>query len=127
MKSIIAAGILLGCSAPAFAGPYANIETNAGYTGDDYNSAVTDFHVGWEGELGEKASFYVQGGPAIVAVDGQESETEISGKAGLGVDVTEQLNIYGELAWLTEDRSFSDNLGTSVKAGAKFNFWFYIT
>ena len=110
MKSIIAAGLLLGMAhgTAAVAGPYANIETNAGYTGDDYNSAVTDLHVGWEGELGEKASYYVQGGPAIVAVDGQESETEISGKVGIGVDVTEQLNIYGELAWLTEDRSFRE-------------------
>ena len=127
MKSVITAGLLLGMAhgTAAVAGPYANVETNAGYTGNDYNSAVTDIHVGWEGQLGESASYYVQGGPAIVAVDGQEAETEISGKVGIGVDVTERLNVYGELAWLTEDRSFSDDLGTAVKVGAKFLFWLH--
>ena len=30
-------------------------------------------------------------------VDGEEAATEISGKAGVGVDVTESLNIYGEV------------------------------
>ena len=43
-------------------------------------------------------------------VDG-EAVTEISGKAGVGVDVTESLNIYGEVSFLTEDQSFTDDLG----------------
>ena len=67
----------------AFAGPYVNIETNAGWTGDDYTGATTDLHVGYEGDLGETASYYVQAGPAVVAVDGLDTETQFSGKAGL--------------------------------------------
>ena len=43
-------------------------------------------------------------------VDGEEAATEISGKAGVGVDVTESLNIYGEVSFLTEDQSFTDDL-----------------
>ena len=68
------------------------------------------------------AGYYVQAGPAIVAVDGQENETEISGKAGLGIDVTEQVNVYGEVAFLTADQDISDNLGLGVKAGVKYSF-----
>ena len=66
----------------ALAGPYVNVETNAGWTGDDYTGATTDAHVGYEGALGDTgASYYVQGGPAIVSVDGEELSTRFSGKA----------------------------------------------
>ena len=50
MKSIIAAGFLLGCAHGAIAGPYANIEANSGFVGSDYGGSVTDVHVGYEGE-----------------------------------------------------------------------------
>ena len=75
MKALIAAGAASFLAAPAFAGPYVNIETNAGYTGNDYNAATTEFHVGYEGDLGEDAGYYVQAGPAIVAADGEETTT----------------------------------------------------
>ena len=102
-KSVFVATAALSMSAgAALAGPYVNVETNAGYTGEDFNGSVTDLHVGYEGDLGESATYYVQGGPAIVAVDGEENETEISGKAGVGIDVTEQVNVYGELSFLTD-------------------------
>ena len=123
IKSALVAAAAVAFSAPAaLAGPYVNAETNVGYTGNDFNGSVTDLHIGYEGPIGESASYYVQGGPAIVAVDGEENETEISGKAGIGVDVTEQVNIYGEVAFLTADGDFSDNLGLGVKGGVKYSF-----
>lgn len=106
----------------AVAGPYVNVETNAGWVGDDYSAATTDIHVGYEGALGESAGYYIQGGPALVSVDGEETETEISGKAGLGVDVTESVNIYGEVSFLTDGGSFEDDLGVGAKAGVKWTF-----
>jgi len=123
-KSVFAATAALSMSAgAAFAGPYVNVETNAGYTGTDYSGAVTDLHVGFDGDLGEDASWYVQGGPAIVSVDGQENETEFSGKVGLNVAVTERLGAYGELSALTTDQDFdTDSLNVGVKAGLKFSF-----
>ena len=122
-KSVFAAAAALSMSAgAALAGPYVNVETNAGYTGEDFNGSVTDLHVGYEGALGDNAGYYIQGGPAIVAVDGEENETEISGKAGLGIDVTEQVNVYGELSFLTDEQDFGDNLGLGVKAGVKYSF-----
>ena len=123
IKSALVAAAAVAFSAPAaLAGPYVNAEINAGYTGNDFNGSVTDLHIGYEGGLGENAGYYVQAGPAIVAVNGEENEAEISGKAGLGIDVTDNTNIYGEVAFLTEDQSFGDDLGLGVKAGVKYSF-----
>ena len=121
IKSVFAATAALSMSAgAAFAGPYVNIETNAGYTGNDYNAATTDFHVGYEGAMGEDAGFYLQAGPAIVSVDGEDTTTEFSGKAGVGVDIAENVNVYGEVAFITVDGSDDNNYG--LKAGLKYSF-----
>ena len=119
-KSVFAASAALFASAgAALAGPYVNVETNAGWVGDDYTSATTDLHVGFEGEAGA-ASYYIQAGPAIVAVDGEETDTQFSGKAGVGVPVTDALGVYGELSFLTAEDD--DDFGVGGKLGAKFNF-----
>jgi hypothetical protein len=119
-KSVFAASAALFASAgAALAGPYVNIETNAGWVGDDYTAATTDLHVGFEGEAGA-ASYYVQAGPAIVAVDGEETDTQFSGKAGVGVPVSEAIGVYGELSFLTADDD--DDFGLGGKLGVKYNF-----
>ena len=123
-KSVFAAAAALATTAgAAVAGPYVNIETNAGWVGDDYTGAVTDLHVGYEGDLGEDAAWYVQGGPAIVSIDGEEAETRYSGKVGLGVGITERLSAYGELSAITASEEFeTDNLNVGGKLGVKFAF-----
>ena len=119
-KSVFAALSASALSAgAALAGPYVNIETNAGWVGDDYTAATTDLHVGFEGEAGA-ASYYVQAGPAIVAVDGEETDTQFSGKAGVGVPVTDALGVYGELSFLTAEDD--DDFGVGGKLGVKYNF-----
>ena len=119
-KSVFAATAALSVSAgAALAGPYVNVETNAGWVGDDYSGATTDLHVGYEGEVGA-ASYYVQAGPAIVSVDGEESDTQFSGKAGVGVPVTDAIGVYGELSFLTADDE--DDFGVGGKLGLKYNF-----
>ena len=119
-KSVFAASAALFASAgAALAGPYVNVETNAGWVGDDYTSATTDLHVGFEGEAGA-ASYYIQAGPAIVAVDGEETDTQFSGKAGVGVPVSDALGVYGELSFLTADDD--DDFGLGGKLGVKYNF-----
>jgi len=90
IKSVFAATAALSMSAgAAFAGPYVNVEANSGWTGSNYNGTATDLHVGYEGALGENASYYVQGGATVVSPDGGESDTVPSGKAGLGFAVTD--------------------------------------
>ena len=117
IAAVAAAPLFAGA---ALAGPYVNVETNAGWTGDDYTGATTDLHVGYEGTLGDTASYYVQAGPAVVAADGVDTETQFSGKAGLGFAVTDQLGAYGELSFLTADDS--DDLGVGGKLGVKYSF-----
>ena len=108
-------------AAPALAGPYVNVETNASWDGDDYTGATTDIHVGYEGALGDSgASYYVQAGPAVVAVDGEDTETQFSGKAGLGLPVSDALGVYGEVSFLTADDD--DDFGLGGKLGVKYNF-----
>jgi hypothetical protein len=119
-KSVFAATAALSMSAgAALAGPYVNVETNAGWVGDDYTAATTDLHVGFEGEAGS-ASYYIQAGPAIVAVDGEETDTQFSGKAGLGLPVSDALGVYGELSFLTAEDE--DDFGLGGKLGVKYNF-----
>ena len=121
IKSVFAATAALFTSAgAALAGPYVNVETNAGWLGNDYAGATTDLHVGYEGALGETASYYVQGGPAVVAVDGADTETVFSGKAGVGVPVTDALGLYGEVSFATgvDDA----DTGYGGKLGVKYNF-----
>ena len=122
-KTVFAATAALFTSAgAALAGPYVNVETNAGWAGDDYVGATTDVHVGVQGEIGA-ASIYVQGGPAIVAIDGEENETRISGKVGVGVPVTDSLGIYGELSAITATDEFDmDDLSVGGKLGVTYTF-----
>ena len=85
--------------------------------GDDYTGATTDGHVGYEGALGDSgASFYVQGVSAIVSVDGEELSTRVSGKAGVGIPVTDALSAYGEVELITAEDEFLDDLGVGGKA-----------
>ena len=122
IKSVFAATAALSMSAgAAFAGPYVNVETNAGWTGSEYNGAATDLHVGYEGDLGESASYYVQGGATLVTPDGGESDTVPSGKAGVGLAVTDALGAYGEVSFVGSGDEDLDR-GYGAKLGLKYSF-----
>ena len=104
----------------ALAGPYVNVEANSGFTGSDYTGTTTDAHIGYAGEAGEAVSWYVQGGPSLVAVDGADTETVLSGKAGASVAATERLSLYGEVSFATGVDDADTGYGTKV--GATFSF-----
>ena len=122
IKSVFAALSATALSAgAALAGPYVNVETNAGWTGSEYNGATTDLHVGYEGAIGDSASYYVQGGASLVSPDGGESDTVPSGKAGLGFGVTDNLGAYGEVSFIGSGDDDIDR-GYGAKLGLKYNF-----
>ena len=121
MKTLALALASTLVAGPAFAGVYVNVENNASYTGSDYQQAVTDFHVGYEGGT-DTFGYYVQGGPAAVAVDGADSDTRLSGKVGASVAATDKLDFYGELSVLTADSDTNDDNSWGTKLGAKFSF-----
>ena len=122
IKSVFAATAALSMSAgAAFAGPYVNVEANSGWTGADYGGTTTDAHVGYEGALGESGSWYVQGGASFVAPDGGDTDTVPSGKAGLGVALTDALGAYGEVSFIGSGDDDIDR-GYGAKLGVKYNF-----
>tara|TARA_R100000329_G_scaffold147222_1_gene134629 strand:- start:4833 stop:5186 length:354 start_codon:yes stop_codon:yes gene_type:complete len=117
MKSIIASGLLLGMAhGAAIAGPYVNVENNAGFTGTDFNGHQTDFHVGYEAG-NEVGSWGVQGGPSVVSPDNEESDTILTGKVFGSASITEKLGVYGELS-----AAFDDVNSYGTKAGIKYSF-----
>ena len=117
MKSIVIAGLLLGAAHGAHAAPYVNVEANQSYSGGDLGGTVTDIHVGYEGSSGAY-SWYVQGGPSVVAPDGGDGSTELSGKVGGSVAVSSTASVYGEVAGATT----SDDPSIGLKAGLKWGF-----
>ena len=122
IKSFIAAAAAAPLFAgAAMAGPYVNVEANSGWTGSEYNGTTTDAHVGYEGTLGESASWYVQGGASLVSPDGGETDTVPSGKAGVGVALTDALGAYGEVSFIGSGDSDIDR-GYGAKLGVKYSF-----
>ena len=114
--AILSAAALFFAAAPAFAGPYANIEANSGFTGSDYTGTSTDFHLGVEGSSGV-AAYYIQGGPTVVSPDGGESETILTAKLGGSVAAGENLSVYGEIS-----AAFDDVNNYGSKVGVKYAF-----
>jgi hypothetical protein len=120
IKRLVVSGAVVSAAAlasPVLAGPYVNVENNAGFTGADFNGSVTDAHVGYEGG-DDVYGFYVQGGPAFVQPDGDDGEFELSGKIGGSVQATEQFGAYGEISFMTGD----DDASYGTKVGVKYNF-----
>ena len=116
-----AAAVAFAAPGAALAGPYVNVEANSGWTGSNYNGTVTDAHVGYEGELGESTSWYVQGGASLVSPDGGETDTVPSGKAGLGIGLTDALGAYGEVSFVGSGSDSVDR-GYGTKLGLKYSF-----
>ena len=121
IKSFIAAAAAAPLFAgAAMAGPYVNVEANSGFTGSDYTGTTTDAHIGYAGQAGDAVSWYVQGGPSLVANDGADTETVLSGKAGASVAATERLDLYGEVSFATGVDDADTGYGTKI--GATFSF-----
>jgi hypothetical protein len=111
--------LFIGGSA-AVAGPYVNVENNAGFLGSDYAGSVTDLAIGYDTTFGESATIGAQIGPAFVNPDGDvDGSTQISGKVFGDISLTEKLSVYGELAGLTSEDT--DNI-YNLKAGATWRF-----
>ena len=120
MKTLALALASTLAAGPAFAGVYVNVESNASYTGADYETRTTDFHVGYEGG-NDTFDYYVQGGPAVVAADGaDDSDTQLSGKVGASIAATEKLGFYGEISVITAEGDVDNSWGTKI--GTKYSF-----
>jgi len=116
-----AAAVAFAAPGAALAGPYLNVEANSGFTGSDYTGTSTDLHVGYEGPLGDAASYYVQAGATVISPDGGAADTVPSGKAGLGVALSDSLGAYGEVSFVGSGDADVDR-GYGTKVGLKYSF-----
>ena len=122
IAAVAAAPLFAGA---AFAGPYVNVEANASYPDGEYTTATTDLHIGFEGGTEDgKVAYYVQGGPGFVHTDSSDdTETEISGKVGVSVQVADAASVYGEISGISnEDSSGDDIIDFGGKLGVKYVF-----
>ena len=123
MKNIALSTLALSAFAmPAMAGVYLNVEANQGWSGEDYQGTLLETHVGYENSLGDSASWYIQGGPAVSFPDDAEQVGAASGKVGLNVSVTKRLSAYGEVSAATTEGLELEGLGVGTKAGLKYSF-----
>ena len=123
MKNIALSTLALSAFAmPAMAGVYLNVEANQGWSGEDYQGTLLETHVGYENSLGDSASWYIQGGPAVSFPDDAEQVGAASGKVGLNVSVTKRLSAYGEVSAATPEGLELEGLGVGTKAGLKYSF-----
>ena len=74
-----------------------------------------------EGAIGESGSYYVQGGATVLTPNGGDADTVPSGKAGVGVAVTESLGAYGEVSFVGSGDDDIDR-GYGAKLGLKYTF-----
>jgi len=110
----------LGLAAPALAGPYVMIENTSGFVGGEYDVNVTEAWVGYQDDLSEDVTFFVQAGPTIVARESGDTTTHAAAKAGLNWAATEQLDIFTEVYYRTEANDYES--AASAKVGMKYSF-----
>ena len=122
MKTILISTAAVFAAAPALAGPYVNVEANSGFSAGDYTSTLVEKHVGYEGELGEKATWYVQGGPALEFVDGSGTESKVSGKVGASVALSDKVDAYGEFSVISADGWDVSDSDMGIKTGFTYTF-----
>ena len=124
MKLIALAALAssVAVAAPASAGIYTNVESNGSSVGSEYTGAVTDVHVGFEKVADNGSSFYIQGGPAVVAEQEEDSDWRLSGKVGGNFQATDSLGVYGEASLLTADQDTDDDNSWGTKIGVKYSF-----
>ena len=120
MKSLISGMILvvIGLFDSVLAGPYFNPEYNGEIYGKEFTGGMVNLDLGFENN-GDRFSWFVQGGPAIVIPEDEGKELEFAAKFGgsFNLDSEGKYSIYGELTGIT-----GDEFGLSSKLGAKFKF-----
>ena len=55
--------------------------------------------------------------PPLPLRDGEEATTDFSGKVGISTDMSENVEVYGEYAFIT-----GDELTSAVKTGVTYRF-----
>lgn len=102
------------------AGPYLNVENNQAWQGSDALGGVTELHIGYKANVSDNASLFGQLGPAFLTPDGGDSSTQLSGKVGGDVGLSDNLQAYGEFSFVTAEGDADNGYGT--KLGMTYSF-----
>ena len=123
MKNLLIAAAVIAAPSAALAGPYVQTEASSSFTGDDYSGSKVETHVGYASDLGDSASWYVQLGPTYLLPDAGEESTELGGKVGIKVKMTDNLSGYGEIKGITQnDMDFDQDIKIGAKVGLRYSF-----
>ena len=117
--TVLAAAVALAPAAHAGGNFYANPEINSSSVGTDFVGRSIETHVGYS-YAGDGWSAGGQLGPAFIQIDGEDPETELSGKVYGSLDILADgsLSVYGELSAMTGE----GDLSTNFKKGVMWKF-----
>jgi hypothetical protein len=123
MKNLLIAAAVIAAPSAAIAGPYVEAEFNGGWSGSSYDGSKIETHVGYASDLGDSSSWYIQGGPALLMPTDGDQTTELSGKVGLKTELSDNLEAYGEVDFMTSGEiDFDEDLDYGLKVGLTYSF-----
>jgi len=103
----------------ALAGPYVRGEATVNLSGSQYSNTEVDLLGGYEEDINERTSWWIEAGPSVLFEDGGGQEVRFKIKSGINYTATEQLDLYGEIGTVINQSTENDYYG---KAGFKYKF-----
>ena len=105
-------------AAPAMAeGAYVTTELESDWSGSDYEGSSIDTRVGYDFDVTEDVTAYIETGTIFDLPDGETGDTAFVVEVGGDVAVTENLELFAELEVVMDDET---DYGTKV--GATYYF-----
>lgn len=102
---------------------YVYTEVESDWTLGEYDGTTTTARFGYEGEVTDSASLYLEAGPSFINPDGADLTTELGLEFGGEVAITERLAAYGEVEFITNgEADLNEDLDIGTKAGLLFTF-----
>ena len=98
-------------------GYYVYSEIESDWEGNEYDGSKIKNRVGYEHDLTEDTSVYVELGPQILLENGSDADTRLAVEVGGDTMLTEDLKLYGEVEMVTGPQN---DYGTKV--GVKYYF-----
>ena len=98
-------------------GYYVYSEIESDWSGNEYDGSELKTRVGYEHDLTEDTSVYVEVGPQLLLDNGEDADTRLAVEVGGDTMLTEDLKLYGEVEMVTGPQN---DYGTKV--GVKYFF-----
>jgi hypothetical protein len=119
--ALLAAAAVSMFGSAAMADVYVNTEFNGSAVGQDWKGSTTELHIGWKGNPSENSEVFAQVGPAFTSTDGASGsvDTDVSGKLGGTVALSDKFDLYGEVSFITDE---TEDTAYGTKVGGTYTF-----